>query len=131
MKGFPRVDQLAVVVDEGVPIQATGEADVRVSLRYGNHSSIAPHHGMITSKICEDVRNGRAFIPKTGSPPESGITAGTIRSSGFPSQKYVLYTICRSLSGKSRPASTPTRTSSLPPRKTRPRTAAGHRGICI
>lgn len=47
VKGFPQAEQPATILDKGVPIQVTGEADLQVALGYGNHRSIATYHAVL------------------------------------------------------------------------------------
>lgn len=62
VKGFTRVEQLAEVVDNGVPVRVLGQADISVALAYGNHNSTTHHQANILHKIYSDVCLGRAFI---------------------------------------------------------------------
>jgi len=61
-KGFPGVEQLAAIAEDGAPVNVEGSTDISAALAYSNHRSVAPHSDSILAKIFDDVRFGRAFI---------------------------------------------------------------------
>lgn len=61
-KGFPAVDQLVSIADNGAPVEVDGVGDINAALTYSNHRSIVPHSEQILKKIWDDVRFGRAFV---------------------------------------------------------------------
>ena len=61
-KGFPRVEQLADIVEHGAPVHVKGSTDIGAALAYSNNRSVAPHSDAILAKIFDDVRFGRSII---------------------------------------------------------------------
>ena len=106
------------MLDEGVPIQVTGEADVRVALRYGNHRSIAPYHRNITSKIYDDVQRGRAFIfPKSVAHLIPGLRLAPLGAVVSPSKTRIIHDLSFSLQQSASSVNADTDFESAPPVK--------------
>ena len=61
-KIFPRVEQLADIVEHGAPVHVEESTDIGTALAYSNHHSVAPHSDAILAKIFDDVRFGRSII---------------------------------------------------------------------
>ena len=48
LKGFPKIDELIIIVSAGVPVIAPpSQADLESAMRYGNHRSAEEHHHLI------------------------------------------------------------------------------------
>ena len=51
LKGFPKIDELIIIVSGGVPVIAPpSQADLERAMRYGNHRSAEEHHHQIWEK---------------------------------------------------------------------------------
>ena len=42
-KGFPAVEQLVIIADNGAPVEVDGVRDLEAALTYSNHRSIVPY----------------------------------------------------------------------------------------
>ena len=51
LKGFPKIDELIIIVSAGVPVIAPpSQADLESAMRHGNHRSTEEHHHLIWEK---------------------------------------------------------------------------------
>lgn len=56
--GFPEVEQLASIAENGPPVAVEGVGDLVKALAYSNHSSIEPHGEQVFTKVWDDVKFG-------------------------------------------------------------------------
>ena len=114
-KGFPRVQQLAAIVEHGAPVHVEGSTDIGAPLAYSNHRSVAPHSDIILAKIFDDVRFWAInyFSPQRSAhhPRFAAVSAGrggvSVQNSDYPRFNVFVVSVCI--------ASTLTRISRRPP----------------
>lgn len=61
-KRFPQTEIVADIVERGAVVPVVGSANIADAFRYGNHRSASPYSDIITEKVFDDVRFGRAFV---------------------------------------------------------------------
>ena len=98
-KGFPGVEQLAAIAEDGAPVNVEGSTDISAALAYSNHRSVAPHSDSILAKIFDDVRFGRAFIfPRSEAHTIPGLRLSPLAVVVSPSKTRIIHDLTFSLS---------------------------------
>ena len=131
-KGFPRVEQLADIVEHGAPAHVEGSTDIGAALAYSNHRSVAPHPDTILAKIFDDVRFGRSIIfPRSDAHTIPGLRLTPLAVVVSPSKTRIVHDLTFPSSQYARSVNADTDFAQPPPRRVGSRIAKYYRAHLV